>query len=141
MSETTSSNVSGVGSGSGVGSMADELAQTDAADAALEASVVDSTVAEPFSMLSNCESPLKSGTKRVHQKAMRIPRSKIRCFKMKSTTRRKKSSAEKMSTRSSQSDFSSAVISCFDVSMTLVRVSWVFDADRRVAVESAVEEI
>lgn len=133
-------------SGSGVESIiVDELARTDTADAALEATReevnVDSTVAEPFSMFNNCASPLKSGMKRVHQKAMRIPRSKTRCFKMKSTTRIKKRSAAKMTTRSSQSDFSRAVSSCFDVSMTLVRVSWVLEVDRKVAVESAVEEV
>jgi hypothetical protein len=57
---------------------------------------------------------------------------------MKRTTRKKKTSAEIISTRSSQSDFSSAVTSCLDVPMRLLSVSWVDDVERRDAVDASV---
>lgn len=75
------------------------------------------------------------GRKRVHQNMMRKPRSTIRCFKMKRTTRMKKSSAARMSSRSSQSDFSSAVMRCFDVTMRLSSTSCVEEADFSEAVD------
>lgn len=75
------------------------------------------------------------GRKRVHQNMIRKPRSTIRCFRMKRTTRMKKSSAARMSSRSSQSDFSSAVMRCFEVTMRLSSTSCVEEADFSEAVD------
>ena len=86
---------------------------------------------------SNSLSELKSGKNLVHQKATLSPRSRTRCFKMNNTTRRKKTNPEMIRTRSSQSDFSSAVTSCLEVSMTLLRTSCWRDVERRVAVEES----
>jgi len=58
--------------------------------------------------------PMK-GNRRVHQNAMRSPRSTMRCFRMKSTTRAKNARVAKISIRSNQSAFSRAVTSCFEV--------------------------
>jgi hypothetical protein len=91
--------------------------------------------APPFSILRSATSPLKSGRNRVHHRATRKLRSRIRCLTMKRTTRMKNVNAENISTRSNQSDFSNAVISCLDVPMRPVSVSCVVDVERRVAVD------
>ena len=89
----------------------------------------------PRSILSKAASPL--GKNLVHQNAMRIPRSTKRCFKIKATTKKKKQTVDNMSRRSNQSDFSRAVIRCFEVPITASSVSWVEEVDRRVAVEES----
>lgn len=82
------------------------------------------TLADPFSIaLNNLSSSLKLGRNLVHQNAIRMLRSRIRCLRMKRTTRRKKTKAEMRRTRSSQSDFSRAVMRCFEVDMTALSVS------------------
>ena len=55
------------------------------------------------------------GKKRVHQKAIRSPRSTMRCFRMKRITSAKNMRAANINSRSNQSAFSSAVTSCFEV--------------------------
>lgn len=52
---------------------------------------------------------------------------------------KKKTTAEMMRRRSSQSDFSRAVMSCLDVPMTAVSVSCVEEVDLRLAVEASGE--
>jgi hypothetical protein len=96
------------------------------------------TLAMPFSARrSSAASSLKLGTNRVHQNASRMPRSTIRCLRMKSTTSTKKQKPERMRMRSSQSLFSSAVTSCFEVDMTLLSVSCWSEVERRVEVDSS----
>ena len=56
---------------------------------------------------------------------------------MKSTTRTKKMRPAKMSMRSSQSDFSSAVMRCLEVVMSESRTSCVVDVDFRFAVDDS----
>lgn len=104
---------------------ADFAVVADRVTAALDATEAANVVAllPASSIRSISLSPLKSGMKRVHQNATRKPRSRIRCFRMKRTTRKKKRRAEKIRMRSSQSDFSRAVISCLDVPIRFVSVS------------------
>ena len=100
-------------------SIVDATVNTDVtADAA---SVIELAVNAPFSIASTAFSAARlavfegpPGMKRVHQNAIRSPRSTIRCFRMKSTTRMKNMRPARMRRRSSQSDFSSAVMRCFD---------------------------
>jgi len=91
--------------------------------------------------LSRCcktaSSALKSGKYFVHQNAILRPLSTIRCFRMKRITRTKKAKAERMSMRSSQSDFSSAVMICFEVDMTDERVSCCSDVERKDELEES----
>lgn len=75
------------------------------------------------------------GTKRVQNKATRIPLSTIRCLTMKRTTKTKKARPLKMSSRSIQSAFSSAVMSCFEVRVIDERTSCCEEAALRVAVD------
>ena len=88
-----------------------------------EATVVRSdteAVRAPFSIASTTFSAAlveEEGMKRVHQNAMRRLLSTRRCLRMKRTTRMKNSSAARISMRSSQSDFSSAVMRCFEVTI------------------------
>ena len=111
-----------------------------------EAAMVMSATEEvraPFSIASAMFSatrlaPLdEEGMNRVHQKAMRRLRSTRRCFKMNRTTRMKNRSAARMSMRSSQSDFSSAVMRCFEVDISDESTSCVVDVDLRAAVEDS----
>jgi len=81
----------------------------------------------------------RPGTNRVHQNAILSPLSSIRCFSTNNTTSPKKTKAEMMSTRSSQSVCSSAVTSCFDVPMKRLRISCACEVDWRLAVEDSVE--
>lgn len=133
-----------LGVSAGIGGLA--LKDEDVAAAAVDK--VEETIADvveillditalPFSIRSNSASPLKSGRNRVHHNATRRLRSRIRCLTIKRTTRIKNAKAENINTRSSQSDFSNAVISCFDVPMMPVSVSCVVDVERRVAVEES----
>ena len=89
-------------------------------------------------LLSTAESPWPmEGIKRVHQKAMRSPRSTMRCFRMKRKTRKKNAKAAKISIRSNQSAFSSAVTSCFEVPSSQVSASWVPDVALSEAVDAS----
>lgn len=94
------------------------------------------TAPSPLSILSKSRSPV--GKNLVHHSAMRKPRSTKRCLRMNRTTKKKKQTAEIMSKRSSQSDFSRAVISCFEVPITASSVSCVAEVDRRVAVDESI---
>jgi len=112
---------------------ANDAATTDKPDVTLT-----TAFAIPFSRLcSSAASSLKLGINLVHQNASRIPRSTILCFRMNRTTMMKKKKPERIRTRSNQSDFSKAVTSCFDVCMTLLRVSCCEEVERRVVVESS----
>jgi len=67
--------------------------------------------------LTVCLLPISGrGIKRVHQRAIRSPRSMKRCFRIKRTTRMKNINADRRIMRSNQSVFSRAVMSCFEVS-------------------------
>ena len=113
-----------------------ELAASDISEVTTGAVVADKLdKSGPMALRSSSSSELKFGKNRVHQKAILSPRSMIRCFKINNTTRRKKTNPEMIRIRSSQSDFSSAVISCLEVNMTLLRTSCWIDVERRVAVE------
>ena len=83
--------------------------------------------------------PPMPGTNFVHQNAILSPLSSTRCFNTNKTTSPKKTRAEMMSTRSSQSVFSSAVTSCFEVPMRRLSVSCVCEADWRLVVEDSVD--
>jgi hypothetical protein len=112
---------------------ANDAATTDKLDVTLT-----TAFAIPFSTLcSSAASSLKLGINLVHQNARRMPRSTILCFRMNKTTMMKKRKLERIRTRSSQSDFSKAVTSCFDVCMTLLRISCCEEVERRVVVESS----
>ena len=91
----------------------------------------------PFSIARSASSPLKSGMKRVQKKAIRKLRSTRRCLRMKSTMRMKKRRVAKMSMRSIQSDFSSAVMRCLEVLMSVSRTSCVDEVDWRFLVEDS----
>ena len=99
----------------------------------------------PFSMTSAVLSPRETaeddGKNRVHQKAIRSPRLTTRCCTIKSTTRRKKTSAAMMSRRSNQSDFSKAVMRCFEVCISPSSTSWVEEADFSDAVEASRQKL
>ena len=116
-----------------------ELATSDTREVTTDTAVLDKLDGSTgFTALrSNSSSELLSGKNLVHQKAILSPRSMIRCFKMNNTTRRKKTNPEMMRIRSSQSDFSSAVMSCLEVDVTLLRTSCWRDVERRVAVEES----
>lgn len=96
------------------------------------------TVPDPSSIFNNASSPLKSGIKRVHQNAMRRLRSMRRCLRMNSTVRMKKTSPARIRSLSSQSDFSSAVMRCFEVVMRPSRTSCVLEVERNDAEEVSV---
>ena len=103
-----------------------ELATSDTREVTTDTAVSDKLDDSPtgsMALRSNSSSELKSGKNLVHQNAILNPRSIIRCFKINNTTRRKKTNPEMIRIRSSQSDFSSAVMSCLEVDMTLLRVS------------------
>jgi len=117
-----------------------ELATSDTREATIDTAVADKLNDSPTgskALRSNSSSELKSGKNLVHQKAILSPRSMIRCFKINNTTRRKKMNPEMIRIRSSQSDFSSAVMSCLEVDITLLRASCWRDVERRVAVEES----
>jgi len=80
---------------------------------------------------------LELGSSLVQKKAMRNPRSMMRALRMKRITRTKNTSADRMRTRSSQSDFSSAVMSSLEVPMKKLSVSCAVDVDWRVAVDAS----
>ena len=101
----------------------------------------DRTEAAAFSKSKSSSSPEKLGRKRVHQNAILRPLSTKRCLRMNITTRRKKKNAEMISSRSSQSDFSSAVTSCLDVLMRSVNLSCVEDVDFSEAVEASEKSV
>ena len=117
--------------------LARDAATVNAVATTVEATLLADKDTWPFSIASNASSPLKSGTNRVHHSAMRSPRSTSRCLRMKSTTRTKKMRPAKMSIRSSQSDFSSAVMRCLEVVMSESRTSCVVDVDFRFAVDDS----
>lgn len=117
-----------------------ELATSDTREVTTDTAVVhelESSTGFTAALRSNSASELKSGRNIVHQKAILNPRSMIRCFRMNNTTRRKKTNPEIIRIRSSQSDFSSAVMSCLEVDVTLLRTSCWRDVERRVAVEES----
>jgi hypothetical protein len=131
-----------VGTGScDVGDANEKALDADDSEDAKVAARVDAsptTVKTPFSgSFRSALSSLKSGRNLVHQKAILKPLSTIRCLRMNMTTNRKKQKPERMSILSSQSAFSSAVISCFEVVMTEERVSCCKDVERREAVEES----
>lgn len=99
------------------------------------------SAASPFSMARSASSPPNDGTKRVHHNATRRPRSTMRCLRMNSTTRTKKASAARITRRSSQSDFSSAVMRCLDVDMSEESTSCVVEVDFNEAVEDSVRAV
>ena len=79
--------VEAVGLSESVDTVSDRVSVTSSTT--LESDAV--ACAAPFSNWSRSStSPLKFGMKRVHQKAMRRPRSTMRCLRMKRTTRTKK---------------------------------------------------
>lgn len=100
-----------------------------------------SSLPAPFSTASNTLSLATfladDGKKRVQKKAIRILRSMSRCLRINRTMRMKKNRAAKMSIRSSQSDFSRAVMRCFEVTMRLSRTSCVVEVDFREAVDAS----
>ena len=112
-------------------------------DEATAATFCEVTAALPImtSLASNGDSlrPME-GKKRVHQNAMRSPRSTIRCFRMKRTTRTKNVRVAKIRIRSNQSAFSSAVTSCFEVPSSPVSTSWVVDVALSEAVDASGQE-
>ena len=118
-----------------------ELATSDIREVARETVLADkldgSSTDSIMTFLCNSSSEPKSGKNLVHQKAIVSPRSMIRCFKMNSTTRRKNMNPQMIRIRSSQSDFSSAVMSCLEVDMTLSRTSCWRDVERSIAVEES----
>lgn len=75
----------------------------------------------------------------VHQKAIRTLRSTSRSLRMKRVTRKKNPRPKKMLSRSNQSAFCSAVMSCFEVSIALVSLSCVDEASRMVLVDAPEE--
>lgn len=117
------------------------VAATETAVAIIEAaSATDELeVTLPFSMASTTFSAARlfddDGMKRVHQKTRRRLRSTKRCLRMNKTTSMKNTSAAMMSMRSSQSDFSSAVTRCLEVTSRLSKTSCVEEADFKVAVD------
>lgn len=106
---------------------------------------IDASTDDVALMASSCLrrawSDEKSGMNRVHQNARRRLRSITRSLRIKSTTTKKKAREANINILSIQSAFSSAVMSCFDVPMTLDNVSWVEDVARREAVELSVIEL
>lgn len=105
----------------------------EAADDVAAVTVAATVPVSTMLVLSSSPSPLKSGRKRVHQKAIRMPLSTTRCFRMKSTIRKKKATAARIKRRSSQSDFSRAVIRCLDVLRRVESVSCATVVERRLA--------
>lgn len=143
-------SISGIGSPVGSGSSTDNVLETAVAssvDAVVKVDAItvaasaadEPAVMRPFSMVSTTFSATwlleDDGMKRVHQKTSRMLRSTKRCFRMKSTTRMKNIRAAIISMRSSQSDFSSAVTRCFEVTSRLSRTSWVDDVNFNEAVD------
>ena len=123
--------------------MDDMIEETAAVATAVETlatlAIVEDVAVTPFSRVSAAVLRVE-GINRVHQKAIRILRSTKRCLRMNRTTRMKKTRAAMISNRSSQSDFSRAVMRCFEVVMRLSRTSCVEDADFREAVEASIKE-
>lgn len=103
-------------------------------DAVVNVVTVAAMVLASARLALNClTSLLKSGRNRVHQKAIRMPLSTTRCFRMRSTTRKKKATAAKIRRRSSQSDFSRAIMRCLDVLRRVERVSCAAVVERKLA--------
>ena len=122
--------------------LANEAAAVDTITTAVETAeatllAVADRDASAISIARSAPSPLKSGMRRVHQNAMRRLRSTMRCLRMKNTTRMKKARLARMSRWSSQSDFSSAVVRCFEVVMSEESTSCVEDADLSEAVDDS----
>lgn len=135
---------------------ADSEADKVAVAVKTEASVDETVVAVTTTLVSEVPAPLSittsfnvspvarprepptTGMNLVHQNAILSPLSIIRCFSTNKTTSPKKTRAEMMSTRSSQSVCSSTVTSCFEVPIRRVRVSCACEADWRLAVEDSV---
>jgi len=84
--------------------------------------VVAVVINDPASASSRSAS-LKLGKKRVHQNMRRKLLSMTRRLKMKATTSKKKQRPPRIRSRSSQSDFSRAVIRCLEVLMRSERES------------------
>ena len=84
--------------------------------------VVLVTLRSPRSKVSSTALAFR-GMKRVQNKAIRIPRSITRCFRMKRTTRKKNTRPAMMRSLSIRSAFSRAVTSCFEVVRMLSRAS------------------
>lgn len=89
----------------------------------------------PFSnaSISRSSGLENDGINLVHQNAMRRPRSTSRCFKINKTTKTKKTRAAMMTSLSTQSDFSRAVIRYLEVVRSPSRTSCVEDAERNEA--------
>ena len=123
--------------------MDDMIEETAAVATAVETpatlAIVEDVAVTPFSRVWAAVLRV-DGINRVHQKAIRILRSTKRCLRINRTTRMKKTRAAMISNRSSQSDFSRAVMRCFEVVMRLSRTSCVVDADFREAVEASTKE-
>lgn len=127
---------------------ADFEADKVAVAAKTEASVDGTVVAVATTLVSEVPVPLSittsfnelppPGMNLVHQNAILSPLSSIRCFSTNNTTSPKKTRAEVMTTRSSQSVCSSAVTSCFEAPIRRVRVSCACEADWRLTVEDSV---
>jgi len=97
-----------------------------------EAAIVVTLVAMDVAVLVALRSPRSNmsstvlafrGMKRVQNKAIRIPRSITRCFRMKRTMRKKNTRPATMRSLSIRSAFSRAVTSCFEVVRMLSRAS------------------
>lgn len=110
----------------------------ETAEIAAVAVVVTAVIMDSSSAFSRSASPLKSGKKRVHQNMRRTLRSMTRRLKTNATTRRKKQRPPRMRRRSSQSDFSRAVIRSFEVLMRSERVSCCPVAARKLRVDCSV---
>jgi len=97
-----------------------------------EAASAVTLVATDVTALMTLRSPLSKtssivlafrGMKRVQNKAIRIPRSITRCFRMKRMTRKKNTRPAMMRSLSIRSAFARAITSCFEVVRMLSRVS------------------
>lgn len=94
----------------------------------------------PFSMSSratSCGGDDNEGMNLVHQNAIRRLRSTSRCLRMNRTTKMKNRREARIRRRSSQSDFSKAVMRCFEVTIKPSKTSCVEEAERRFAVEAS----
>lgn len=98
----------------------------------MEAASVVTLAATDVAVLATLRSPRSKtlstvlafrGMKRVQNKAIRIPRSITRCFRMKRMTRKKKARPAMMSSLSIRSAFSRAITSCFEVTRMLSSTS------------------
>lgn len=110
-----------------------ESADDNIAESETTADNVGATFAKPNSFLSS----EKSGKNRVHQNAILILLLIMRCWRMNRTTRRKKTNADMMSIRSSQSVFSRALTSFLEVPIKSVSLSCADDVAFREALDAS----